>query len=263
LGPKIYFIRQSKETRKWEVRLSNLGKDFSIKEREVQAALFEYLKWLEIRPVMEVDKERSLPKIEWDYSRDELKAKEYILHLADLLAPLKRVPLTWGSKISQSDDYGYPIPIIEDTARAEARHYDLARGHALSQGRNYITLVEEISIVIKAVLSTGPVERVKLLDKLLSDGGWWTTSLITDSLEMSRPIARRTMIELIILGLIEMGPKLGTEDEALYSEGMKVKLKKEFLHWPSTDEFKGRKGFVPAADADTDAEADDYDEKSI
>jgi hypothetical protein len=43
---------------------------------------------------------------------------------------------------------------------------------------------------------------------------------------------------------------------------MKVKLKKEFLDWLSTGEFKRlREGFVPAADADTDAEADD--EKSI
>ena len=75
LGPKIYFIRQSRETREWDARLSNMGKDFSIKEREVQAALFDYLKWLEIRPDMELDKESSLPKIKWDYSRDELRQK--------------------------------------------------------------------------------------------------------------------------------------------------------------------------------------------
>ena len=201
LGPKIYFIRQSRETRKWEDRLSNMGKDFSIKEREVQAALFDYLKWLEIRPDMEIDKESSLPKIKWDYSKDVKEAKEYILRLADLLAPLRGVAQTWESKTAQSD-YGYTIPIIEDTARAEARLYDLARGHALSQGRNYIIL-EDISIVIKVVLSTGPVERVKLLDKLLAVGGYdyLTTVQITGSLEISKPIARRTMIELTILGV--------------------------------------------------------------
>jgi hypothetical protein len=119
LGPKIYFIRQSKEARKWDDRLANVGKDFSKKEREVQSALFDYLKWLEIRPDMEVDKESSLPKIKWDYSKDEIKAKEYILHLADLLAPLRGVSQTWETKGTQGSDYGYTIPIIEDTARAE------------------------------------------------------------------------------------------------------------------------------------------------
>jgi hypothetical protein len=151
-----------------------------------------------------------------------------ILRLADLLAPLRGVAQTWESKTAQSD-YGYTIPIIEDTARAEARLYDLARGHALSQGRNYIIL-EDISLLIKVQ--------------------------ITGSLEISKPIARRTMIELTILGLVDMWPKLGTEEEALYSEGMKVKLKDEFLDWLNTDEFRElRAGFVPD-DTDTDTDTD-------
>ena len=156
-------------------------------------------------------------------------AKEYILRLADLLAPLRGVAQTWEShsKTSQSD-YGYTIPIIEDTARAEARLYDLARGHALSQGRNYIIL-EDISIVIKVVLSTGPIERVKLLDKLLavnSHGGYGddnddylTTTQITGSLEISRPIARRAMIELTILGLLDMWPSWARKTKPCIRKG--------------------------------------------
>jgi hypothetical protein len=251
LGPKIYFIRQSKESKKRDERFANMGKDFGNKEREVEAALFDYLKWLEIRPDMEVDKESSLPKIKWDYSKDEDKAKYYILDLADLLAPLRGVSQTWETKGTQGSDYSYTIPIIEDTSRAEAQLYNLAQGHALSQGRNYITL-EDIPIVIKVVLSTGPVERVKILDKLLSDGGSWTTAQITGSLDISRPTALRTMTELTILGLVDMHPKLGTEDVIEYNEEKKIRLKPEFLDWLRTDEFKQlRGGFVPATD-DTD-----------
>lgn len=88
---------------------------------------------------------------------------------------------------------GYTIPIIEHTSRARTRLYNLARGHALSLGRNYVTKAD-LPIVIRVVLSTGPVQRVKILDKLLSDGKEWDTSQITNSLEVSRPTARKTMI---------------------------------------------------------------------
>jgi DNA-binding IclR family transcriptional regulator len=96
------------------------------------------------------------------------------------------------------------------------------------------------------------VERVKILDKLLSDGGSWTTAQITGSLDISRPTALRTMTELTILGLVDMHPKLGTEDVIEYNEEKKIRLKPEFLDWLRTDEFKQlRGGFVPATD-DTD-----------
>ena len=257
LGPKIYFIRQSKESKKRDERFANLGKDFSNKEREVQTALFDYLKWLEIRPDMEVDKESSLPKIKWDYSANEDKAKDYILDLADLLAPLRGVSQTWETKGTQGSDYGYTIPIIEDTSRAETQLYNLARGHALSHGRNYIT-IEDIPIIIKVVLSTGPVERVKMLNKLLSDGHTWTTTQITASLEISRPTALRTMTELTILGLVDMYPKLGTDDNIEHTnEEKKITLKPEFMEWLRTDEFKQLRGDFMNATDDTDDEEGD------
>ena len=91
----------------------------------------------------------------------------YILRLADLLAPLRGVAQTWETRGTQGSDYSYTIPIVEHTSRAETQLYNLARGHALSNGRNFVTL-DDISIVIKVVLSTGPVERVSVLDKLTS-----------------------------------------------------------------------------------------------
>jgi hypothetical protein len=257
LGPKIYFVRQSRREKNWDKRFAGIGKDFGKIEREVQSKLFDYLKWLEIRPDLQIDKESSLVKIEWDYSKDELSAKEYILHLADLLAPLRGVSQTWETKGTQGSDYGYTIPIIEETARAEARLYDLARGHALSQGRNYIIL-EDISIVIKVVLSTGPVERVRLLDKLLGVADSLTTGQITSSLEISKPTALRTMIELAILGLVDIYPKLGMDDDPAVhppNEEKKITLKSDFVKWLKTDEFKRlRGGFVPEAEAEDETE---------
>jgi hypothetical protein len=60
------------------------------------------------------------------------------------------------------------------------------------------------------------------------------------------------MTELTILGLVDMHPKLGTEDVIEYNEEKKIRLKPEFLDWLRTDKFKQlRGGFVPATD-DTD-----------
>ncbi|HEY9388009.1 MAG TPA: hypothetical protein VIP70_13290 [Nitrososphaeraceae archaeon] len=198
LGPKLYFLRLPKETKTPEQRLANLKESFAEKEQKIQSALFDYLKWLEIRPDMAVDKESSLPKIQWDYSKDDNETLKYIIKLADLLAPLRGVSQTWETRGTQGSDYGYTIPIVEDPSRAATQLYNLARGHALYQGRNYVTK-EDISLIIKVVLSTGPVERVSILDKLIADDGDLTTSQIIGALSISPQTARKTMIELTLL----------------------------------------------------------------
>lgn len=53
---------------------------------------------------------------------------------------------------------------------------NLARGAALTRGRNYVT-VGDIPLIIKVVLSTASMERVRLLDLLLIAGGQLSTSI--------------------------------------------------------------------------------------
>jgi hypothetical protein len=79
----------------------------------------------------------------------------------------------------------------------------LARGHALSGRRNYITL-DDIPLIIKVVLSTASIERATIFDLLLAYKGTMTTAQIADSLNISHPTALRTMTELKALGLVEM-----------------------------------------------------------
>ena len=139
---------------------------------------------------------------------------ELIIKLADLLGPLRGVAQTWETRGTQGSDYGYTIPIVEDPSRATTQLYSLARGHALAYGRNYVTR-DDLRIIVKVVLSTGPVERVRILDKLLShktDGGYLDTGQLSGSLNISKPTALRTMTELAILGLVDVSPALGTED---------------------------------------------------
>ena len=106
---------------------------------------------------------------------------------------------------------------------------NLARGHALSQGRNYITL-DDIPLIISVVLSTASKERVTIFDFLLAHDGKLTASEISMSLNMSAPTARRTMLELWVLRLVD---KDNPDDNSSVKE---ISLKPEFK-WFMSEEF--------------------------
>jgi hypothetical protein len=197
---------------------------------------------------MQIDRESGLPKIEWDAAKDDEESLKKIIKLADLLGPLRGVAQTWETRGTQGSDYGYTIPIIEDPTRATTQLYNLARGHALYQGRNYVTK-DDLSIVVKTVLSTGPVERVRVLDRLLvadSGVGYLTAVQLSTSLNISKPTAHRTMTELTILELVDAYPALGTEDNVEHmGVERKIRLKNKF-EWFRSEEFKQlREEFVP------------------
>ena len=80
---------------------------------------------------------------------------------------------------------------------------NLARGRALLEGRNHITL-DDISIVIKTAMDSAQIERVSLFNLLLAHGGTLTTTQIFQSLRIARKTALRTMAEFHVIGLVEM-----------------------------------------------------------
>jgi hypothetical protein len=116
---------------------------------------------------------------------------------------------------------------------------NLSRGHALSQGRNYITM-EDIPIAIKTVLSTASMERVNIFDLLLGHNGTLTTPQIELSLTLHRHVAHRTMAELKAVGLVDL-------NEGAYDNSLKtITLKPEFNWFLEPDFVKLREEFVPA-----------------
>ena len=119
------------------------------------------------------------------------------------MAPLRGILTTWETKESQGTEYSYSLPIIEEPDRAITQLRNLARGAALIRGRNYFT-IEEVPLLIKVVLSTASIERVRILDLLLNAGGQLSTSQIEFSLNISKPTAKRTMAEFKGLGIVDM-----------------------------------------------------------
>jgi len=176
----------------------------------------------------------------WDYKKDDEMAKRFISRLSILLSHLRCVAQTWETKDSQGSDYAYSVSQPEDPSRAMTVLYNLARGHALLTGRNYITKEQDIPIIIKTVLSTAQIERVSLFSLLIANKGKITTPQIIEFLNVSRPTALRTMSEFRAIGLVD--------EQEIIVNGNKIKqitLDPKFA-WFLSDEFeKLREEFTP------------------
>jgi hypothetical protein len=114
---------------------------------------------------------------------------------------------------------------------------NLAKGHALLYGRNYITL-EDVPITIKTALSTAQIERVSLFDLLLAHNGVLNTTQMEDYLSFSPPTIRRIMTEFKATRLVKI--------EAVGSSHQQSMCLKDEFRWFLSDEFKKlRGGFIP------------------
>lgn len=229
LGPKLYFLRLPETKLSEDDYCKNLDKDFSDRVSKIQAPLSDYLNWFEKAPNYKLDKRSRLNKMSWDFSKDDKAADRFIYRLGNLLAHLRGVVTTWETRETQGLDYAYAMSTIEDPSRARTQLRNLARGHALSLGRNYIT-IQDLEIVVKVVLSTASMERVRVLELLLHSRGKLSTSQIMVCLNTSNNTAKRTMAEFKALGLVN-------EFESEHDNSEKIiKLRDEF-DWFLTEEF--------------------------
>ncbi len=273
LGHKIYFLRPSLR-KKTTADLKKIAKtnNFSSINKEIEDALLDYLKTFDAVP--EIDGktkiENGIIKVTWNdkIEGDQEKSIGHLAQLANLLASLRGIVYVSEAKFSnrknynnmpnqqqqqqtEGQDYDTDFPIIEDASRAVILLRNIAIGHAVSQGRNYINL-DDIPIIIKVALSTAPIRRVKVLDLLLkSDTGELTTSQITNQLSISQPIATRTMREFSSLGLAGISSVSNYENSEL-----KIKLKSEFEWFRSKEFLDLKEEFVPGDEVNDDANDD-------
>jgi hypothetical protein len=254
------------------------SKKFNEKMEEIEKLLMDYLIWFEVCPIS-VDKDNNnQAKIEWNIEKDDKDAIKIIAKLALLLAHIRghvlvfkntdyddRLPIvekhqqqqyltqqqqgleqqprqhpnTDKKEIQYFQAFSHGVPIIEHPSRANQQLYNLARGHALSYGRNYITK-EDLKLVIRVVLSTASIERVLILDLLIANKGTLTTSQITKSMNISNNTAKYTMTQFKGLELVTMERTTANTSNSEY----KITLNSKF-HWFLTEEFSNL-GYEPA-----------------
>jgi len=207
LGPKLYFYRtNSNESTEQQLQEEITGKNFEVKCKEIKDSFFDYLRWLEVCPLMinivstssnssssvngssnDVSQEQREHNnnrrrvIEWNKAKDDKRAIEHISKIAILLSKIRGNVYTHQTKTIRFDEednsgggeytsyeYGYSQPIMEKASRANAVLYNVARSHAFEiHGRDYITM-EDIPILVKIALSTANRDRVSMLKLLIT-----------------------------------------------------------------------------------------------
>ncbi|MBV9179099.1 MAG: hypothetical protein JO297_18875, partial [Nitrososphaeraceae archaeon] len=270
LGAKLYFLRlPSVDRTEQDLSLEDNKDAFNVRYERIKNALTDYLEWFEINPYATTvsinnnsvnegatssksgdDKEEQLQpsqlqliKVEADRKNDKAKALECIRRLAILLAHLRQPAITWDSKEGQGSDYAYSVSLVENADRAYTLLKNVDRGHALLTGRNYLA-VEDVPLLIKIVLSTAHIDRVKIFDLLLNHNGVLNTNIIMQSLNVSKPTALKTMLELKVIGLVDKSEDV--YDENVNNKVRHIYLNKERYGWFLTDDFrKLREGFIP------------------
>jgi hypothetical protein len=230
MGSKLYFFRLPKQIKSKEDYLQQLLSDsFKVRNTKIAKSLNTYLNILDMSPILKLDDESGLKKTEWDKSKDDIEAQKKIVDLGILLAHLRAYVPTWDTTHTQGLNYAYTFAIIENPDRAIEQLYNIARGHALSVGRNYITL-DDLSIPIKAVLSTASIERVRIFDLLIAHKGTLTTSIITKALNIKHSPVHRTMAELQAIEIVNLS-------ETSYATEEKTIVLKDQFSWFLSEEF--------------------------
>jgi hypothetical protein len=247
LGHKVYFLRpELKEKSVKELKYIAKQNNFGDKFKEIEEALLDYLKIFEAAPEAKGKvincSINGLVKIRWneEIEGEQDKSIEYIAEIARLLAHLRgtvdvrqSITLAAGREPNSilEPEYYLEEPIREDASRAVTLLRNLAIGHAISRGRDSISL-QDIPIVIKVAFSTTTAPRAKVFDLLIKNNGELRTSEITSHLKMSYPTARRIMEELHFLDIVYI------ESVAEYANSeVKITLKEEY-QWFKNDEFR-------------------------
>ena len=177
-----------------------------------------------------------LLKMVWDREKGDLQAKRCIAELASCYHILGVKSRPGILKAHKALIMGI-LRLYLKTPKSSYVLINLARGHALLYGRNYITL-EDVPITIKTALSTAQIERVSLFDLLLAHNGTLNTTQMEDYLSFSPPTIRRIMTEFKATRLVKVEAVGSSHQQSMY-------LKDEFK-WFLADEFKKlREGFIP------------------
>ena len=263
LGPKLYFLRMPRIHKDDKEYIKMLKENnFESKKEALKEKINDYLDWFDKHSPIKQDDNNNLLKISFEENNNGSDDEDdliigIIVSLGKLLAHLRGTVNVWDTKNTQGSSYGYSTPIKEDPDRAMTQLFSFAKGHALSQGRNYLTM-EDIPLLIKVVLSTASIERVMVFDLLLAHNGTITTSQMVKSLGIAKSTALKTMAELNILGLVSGNhfDMLEENEEYNYSrlpsvhdkgtnEKKAITLNKEF-EWFLSEEFKNlRESFIP------------------
>jgi hypothetical protein len=184
--------------------------------------------WVTISKLFSDDKKR----IKWNKSKDDEKTCKNIINLSIFLSDFRAHLPTTNTEESTSGgtNYNFGTSIKEDINKLFKTLYNLAQGHAIIHGRNYITSVD-LEIIVHIVMSSIPEDRLNLFEILYSKD-IIKTEQIESYLSVSKATTLKEMEKLRVLGIVEIFKVNGKSKPTL-----SIQLKEKY-DWVLDDTFK-------------------------
>ena len=161
----------------------------------------------------------------WDTEKDDRESLLLITKLAELLTKLRSPIQLWKGETDEGEDYQFIIPMKERPYRAMQILYNIARGHAILYGKNYLTN-DDVKVLIPIVFSSMPDDRRRMWQLLVENNGYLDYAAVIQSIGISKPQAYRIMK---LLGLLGVADYSGGDSEDEYDIQRKhLKIKPEY-----------------------------------
>ena len=200
LGPKMFFLRPDLELsykeEQEEIVKNMRNEEDETKMEEIKEKLLDYWEAVTSHPFRDND------KVVWDKSKESPDVILKIVEHAQILATLRGDVPTDKTKGTGGSNYGFLERKREIPRRAAKYLYNLVRGFAFCQGRNYV-IEDDLSIIRLVILSSAPKERIEVMKLLIANNGEVTVDQIVKARGVTPSTAHNTMKLLEILGLVD------------------------------------------------------------
>ncbi len=160
LGPRLLFLQIEPEIETEAEQLWKLLSVVSYREKveECRVAVSEYMDHL-------WERHGGIRGLEWDRQADDRERTMELVRLANLGSALRGQPARENADPSL-DEYYFSPAIVEGSDRYRSMLYNLARGHAISEGRIHLNL-SDVKMAADATLSSGTPMKVGLVKSVL------------------------------------------------------------------------------------------------
>jgi hypothetical protein len=197
LGPRLLFLQIEPEI---ETEVEQLWKLLSVvsyreKVEECRAAVSEYMDHL-------WERHGGIRGLEWDRQADDRERTMELVRLANLGSALRGQPARENADPSL-DEYYFSPAIVEGSDRYRSMLYNLARGHAISEGRIRLNL-SDVKMAADVTLSSGTPMKVRLLKSVLLSAEPLNITQLAAATGASDPTVSVAVGQMLKFGLLSV-----------------------------------------------------------
>ena len=224
MGSRLFFLNMKGPEDTEETLMAQLGGDnWRVKEKECRSISTEFLKTLWNQYPNGVD---------WNTAEDPDHIKTIIVRCAMLLASLRGVINVWADRDAEGQVFNHTEPIIERPRRINQLLYNLARGHALVNGRTQLN-EDDAKAIIEIALNSAQKSRVQIFDALIANRGVVSTGQLEQILNRTNTTVLQEMAKFEIL---KIGTTRNAENNEVGRPEKELAINERF-QWFCGDEF--------------------------